>query len=271
MLKIITSFLLLGCALSMFSFDAAGQTKKVVRRKPKTAARKQIAKPKPNPLPAIRLPSINDQPLARGLEILQQANRAHGAAALNDLKTVRMTGRMRVNNDFYDYKILIDVARNRVREETRGRDADYFYVSQAENESGWVFAAAEKREMDESERRDLQKVLRTGWLGLRADALKDVRLSIVEVDERKKRATLRGATSGETYSRVFDRENLLIAESLMYQPEENLDLYDDFRKVAGITIPHRKTSLFKSLLIIVEWSKIEVNPDLTEQDWAVPR
>ena len=270
MLKTLRLILLAGAVLQAFALGAAGQTKKAVQQKTATIEKEKSGESQKNEISAVRLPGPNDQPLARGLQILKQANAAHGGIALDNLKTLRLTGRMRVNSEFYDYKILIDAALNRVREETRGEN-DYFYVSQAEGESGWVFAADQKREIEEYERRNLHRILSTGWLGLRSDALENIKLFVVEVDPTRKSATLRGETGGETYSRIFNRENLLISESLMYQPEENLDLYDDFRSIGVIKIPHRKTSLLKSLLLIVDWSAIEVNPNLTAKDWAIPQ
>lgn len=257
-------------ALMLAANGAAGQTKKTIRQKPKPIQKRKKIEPSEVFTPAVRLPSVYEQPLSRGSEILKLANAAHGGAALDNLKTLRLIGRMRVDNHFYDYKILVDTARNRVREESRG-NADYFYVRQAEETSGWVFAGGAKRPIEDFERRELQKFLFTRLLGLRGDSSKNINLKIVEVNDYEKIKTLRGEINGETYSWGFDGDNLLISESVLYKPETNTTLFDDFRTIENIKFPHRATTALGSLLLIVDWTSIEANVALTENDWAVPQ
>ncbi len=233
------------------------------------------------PIPSIRPFNPNDQPNENGVKFLRQANLAHGGAALDNLKTLRMTGKVRIDNSFYTTKILIDTVSGKVRRESRSAEkgSDYFYVEQIEGKKGWVFRADEKVNDTEDEAKDseLHQMLNTGLLGLRRQSLENVSVTLFNVDPATRLKTVRVQIDGQYYEWKFNDENVLIFESYANERDESRTLFDDFRSVKGVKIPHRASATLESfsinvtLLMIHDWATVEVNPVLTAKDWAVPK
>lgn len=282
--------MILVVASAAFSFDVSGQTEKDVRRKSKTPEKQNSDVPKEESAAAISLPNPNDQPLSVGVEILKRANAAHGGNALDNLKALQMTGRQRHDVAFSEFKILIDIPRNRVRMETRAK-GNFFYVQQIQGKEGWIFSGGKSGEISEAEKNDLRRTFYDGFMILRSSVLKDIKLEKVSVDETNELKTLQVAIDGEKYLLTFDAGNRLVArqsslDASLYINEcmsEKLDLYDDFRAVDGIKIPYRTASNLvlkpnssapcqaRAFLDVFDLSEIKVNPSLTEKDWAIPR
>lgn len=233
------------------------------------------------PPPSVRPFNPNDQPNENGVEFLKLANLAHGGAALDNLKTLRLTGKVRIDNLFYTIKILVDTVSGKVRRETRSveKGSDYFYVEQIEGKKGWVFRADEKVDdtEDSAKNSELHAILNTGLLGLRRRSLENASVTLFNVDPVSQLKTVRAQINGQAYEWKFNDRNVLISESFADDRDETRSLFDDFRNVRGVKIPYRVAATLESfsinvtLLMIHDWTTVEVNPTLTAKDWAVPK
>lgn len=233
------------------------------------------------PIPSVRMPSPNDQPNENGVEFLKRANLAHGGAALDNLKTLRLTGKLRIDDSFYTIKILVDTVSGKVRRESRSaiKGENYFYVEQIEGKKGWVFRADEKVDDTEDEAKDseLHLILNAGLLGLRRSSLEKASVTLFNVDPATQFKMIRVQINGQSYEWKFNDENVLLSESFADDRDRTRTSFDNFRNVKGVTIPYRASATLESfsirvvLLMIHDWTTVEVNPALTAKDWAVPK
>ncbi len=125
--------------------------------------------------------------------------------------------------------------------------------------------------------------LDAGILGFRSNSLKNISLTLFEIDPITNLKIMRVTVNDQGYEWVFDAKNRLISE--VYKDETADEKYftwvrtsfDDFNKLNGITLPRRKISTLRSypydmvLLDSLDWTTIEINPTLTDKDWAVPK
>ncbi len=239
------------------------------------------AQNEPPPLPpfAVRIPSGKEQPLENGVKLLKQVNLANGGKLLDNIKTLRLTGKRRIDNSFYDVKVLIDTTKEKVRLETSGQYGTS--IEQLEGKKGWVYRA-DKIEYFKNGSSELRMFLDTGIFGFRSNSLKNISLTLFEIDPITTLKTMRVTINGRNYEWVFDTKNRLISE--VYKDETEDEKYftwvrtsfDDFKVLNGLTLPHRKISTLRIyptdlvLLDLHEWTTIEINPKLTAKDWAVP-
>jgi hypothetical protein len=241
------------------------------------------AQDEPAPLPpnAVRMPNGKEQPLENGVKLLKQINLANGGKMLDSVKTLRLTGKRRIDNLFYDVKVLIDTTKEKVRQETISGQYGTS-IEQLEGKKLWIYRA-EKIEYFENSSSELRMFLDNGILGFRINSLKNISLSLFEIDPITTLKTMRVTINGRNYEWVFDTKNRLISE--VYKDETGDEKYftqvrasfDDFSKIDGITLPRRKISTLRSypsdivLLDSLDWTNIEVNPVLITKDWAVPK
>jgi hypothetical protein len=240
------------------------------------------AQNEPPPLPpwAVRMPSGKEQPLENGVKLLKQVNLANGGKLLDSVKTLRLIGKRRIDNSFYDVKVLIDTTKEKVRQETSGRYGTS--IEQLEGKKGWAYRA-DKIEYFENGSRELRMFLDTGILGFRSNSLKNISINLFEIDPMTTLKTMRVTINSRNYEWVFDAKNRLISE--VYKDETGDEKYftqvrtsfEDFNKINGVTLPRRKVSTLRTyptdlvLLDMNEWTSIEINPKLTEKDWVVPK
>jgi hypothetical protein len=237
--------------------------------------------------PGVRVPqSPNEQPLAKGLEVLKQANLAHGGKTLDNLKTLRIKEKLRVDDLFYEVRTIVDFNSKKIREESRSlfensnQANKYLYIKQFESNKGWIFAANEKREITDYQQKELNRFLSLGVIGLRSVNLKNIVLNSVQIDPATRLKTLRFTVNGEYYVWVFNWKNQLISESNNASYDKNdkkQEYFDDFRLIGGIRFPYRSANMFRgefsseSLMITRQILTVEVNPKLTEKNWSVPK
>jgi hypothetical protein len=238
----------------------------------------------PPPIPL----KYRSQPISKGVEILNQANLAHGGKALDNLKTLKITEKLRIEDSFYEEIRLIDFDRKRVRIEQRysskayrGSDKELF-VKQLDVNRGWLISFGEMTEMKNYKPDELNRFLSLGVFGFRKNKLKDIVINKVQIDETIQLKTLFVTVNGEKYMWVFDSDNRLISESnnLFFEKnDKKQEFFDDFKAVDGIILPYQSVNASKveyskfsiSNITMREILKVEVNPKLTEKDWVVPK
>ena len=234
----------------------------------------------PLPIGTIRMPSGKEQPLENGVKLLKQINLANGGKLLDNVKTLRLTGKRRIDNLFYDVKVLIDTTKEKVRQETKSSQYPPS-IEQLEGKKLWVYRA-DKLEYFENSSSELRMFLDNGILGFRSNSLKNISLSLFEIDPLTNLKTMRVTINGRNYEWVFDAQNRLISE--VYKEETDDEKYftlvrtslDNFNKINGMIFPRRKISTLRTypsdivLLDSLDWTTIEVNPVFSERDWSVP-
>jgi hypothetical protein len=240
--------------------------------------KKKQGKPKPPVIPInpIRLSlGISEQDKLVALDVLRKANLAHGGTALDFLKTLRFKGKRRVSDFFYDIDVLVDIASQKVREETRGVNG-YFNIRQIDAKGGWSFFDKSIQKMDAEEQNELENVLTGGLFALSSDSLNQISVKYFANDKPNEQKLIRVSIKGKEYTWIFDTKNRLISQSSKNQIRKETILFDDFRSVGEINMPHR--SFLGSLLVqysncvltVDDWTAIEVNPKFADSDWVVP-
>ncbi len=94
------------------------------------------------PLPpwAVRIPTGKEQPLENGVKLLKQINLANGGKLLDSVKTLRLTGKRRIDSSFYDVKVLIDTTKEKVRQEITSKQYP-LSIEQLEGKKLWIYRA----------------------------------------------------------------------------------------------------------------------------------
>ena len=227
----------------------------------------------------VRIPSGKEQPLENGVKLLKKINLANGGVSLDKLKTLRLKGRghlIKLSGDnlntnlYYNLTILIDLKKNRIRKE-EGAGSNFFEIRQVERESGWIFNPKQPRSISKTEQNELLKVLETGSLGLRKNRLAEMEIFTFGENKELNFKYLTVKTNGVKHLLGFDKNLRLLIDDYFINQEQHEITFDDFRKIKGITFPFFERHIIKEKesRTIKYWS-IEVNPKLTEKDWAVP-
>jgi hypothetical protein len=242
-----------------------------------TKKKKIKIKPPPPTLIAVQPPPAMDEKTQKlALDALLRANFAHGGAALNNIKTLRIKGKRRVNDFFYDLHILVDLDSQKVRLETKGVNG-YFNVRQIEDNKSWSFFDKAINELEAEERGELESILHAGFLGLRSNSLINISILFFADDKANDQKLITVSIKGREYLWTFDSKNRLISQTGKNQSRKENLLFDDFRIIDGVNIPHKSflgsliVEYANNVLTVDEWTSVEVNPSLTAQDWAFPK
>lgn len=209
---------------------------------------------------------------ANAADVLKAANRVHGGDKLDNLKTLKLTGKLTGANGAVDYDVVIiyDFARQKVRNEfALNKKIDM--VEQLDGAASFSWIKGQKSPLPDARAAELKQGLLTGIFGLRSDVLKSVEVASITVNQEKNLKTIRVSVGGKEYGWIFDAENRLILEASTEDNQQRLDLSEDFRTVDGILLPFSNVSQLGALILNLKLSSIEVNPNLTEKDWASPR
>ena len=206
------------------------------------------------------------------MSVLKAANRVHGGAKLDNLKSLRLTGKLTgadgaINHDFV---VIYDFVRQKVRNEfAQNKKIDT--VEQLDGTASFSWIKGQKTPLPDHRAAEMKQGLLTGIFGLRSDVLKSVKVTSITVNEEKNLKTIRVTIGGKEYGWLFDHENRLIMEASTENNQQRLDLSEDFRTIDGILLPFSNVSQLGALILELNLTSAEVNPNLTEKDWAIPR
>lgn len=230
---------------------------------------------------AVWMPSESgkEEPLTNGVKLLKQVNLAHGGTILNDVRTLRLKGRGHLigiskkeltTNLYYNLTILIDLKRHLIRKEEDASEV-HFEIRQTDEKSGWVFNPKQPRQISKSEQNGLLKILEGSPLGFRKNSLNKIKLLKMAMNEKFKFKYLLVERNEVKHLLGFDKNSRLLIDDYSVNGEQHEITFDDFRKINGIVFPFFERSIIKNVesRTIKYWS-VEVNPKLTEKDWAVP-
>lgn len=206
------------------------------------------------------------------LSVLKAANRVHGGDKLDNLKTLKLTGKLTGANGVinHDVVVIYDFVRQRVRNEfAQNKKIDT--VEQLDGAASFSWIKGQKSPLPDARVAELKQGLLTGIFGLRSDVLKSVKVTSITINQEKNLKTIRVSVGGKDYGWLFDAENRLIMEASTEENQQRLDLSEDFRAVNGVLLPFSNMSQFGALILELNLTLVEVNPNLTEKDWALPR
>ncbi len=250
-------------AAFLFSFDALGQVE---------------------PPPALR---FKKQPTANGVKFLKEANIANGGIALDNIKTLRLIGKKKfADGTVSELKILLDLNLEKARYEIQLLQ-NYFLVNQLEKEKGWIYSSNKggKELIEVSPNRiellyQLKEFLDAGIFRLRSETIKKTSVVLFETDRTSKVSKLRVSIDDKLYDLKFDKNKRLIFDQPFKEGRNNAEdveetFYSDFKTVEKITFGFRRNRNFRypqsaNTNIVYDWSSIEVNPKLTDNDWEIP-
>lgn len=221
--------------------------------------------------PLVKAPSVTTT-APDAASVLKAANAVHGGARLDNLKTLKLTGKLTgasgaVN---YDVVILYDFVRQRNRNEL-AQNGKLDTVEQLDGAASFSWTKGRKSPLSEARTAEMKQGFSTGIFGLRGDVLKSVKATSISIDQEKNLKTVKVLIGGKEYGWLFDAENRLIVEASTEDNQQRLDLSEDFRAVSGVLLPFSNASQIGSLILELNLSAVEVNPNLTEKDWALPR
>jgi hypothetical protein len=214
---------------------------------------------KENKLPA------ESESAQRGLKILKNANYAHGGESLDNLETLRMTGKVKD----LDVLTLIDLDNQRVRQEYRKKGV-LVLVEQFDGKENWQWAEGKKSKLHEVQEIELKKTFNTGLIGLRLKLLPSITFSTVEVNNQTNIKSLVVFIDGIKHGWIFDEQNRLAAELSTDDGTLQTIISSDFRTVNGVVIPFKAKITQGSKNLEIKFSGVEVNLTFSEKDWAVP-
>jgi hypothetical protein len=208
-----------------------------------------------------------------GLKIFRAANLAHGGDNLDNLKTIRIKD----SNSFgYENITLIDFINQKYRYERRKNNT--LVIDQLEKNEAWTWANNKKSSLSERQKSILKLGFCLSELGLRSECLKTISFGETIIDEEAKVKYLTVIFDKEEFGYVIDENNRLKELTKFDRGINNRVVFDDFRSVNGIIFAFSKTSkssnpnqpIIGAKDVVTRISSIEVNPEFTENDWAVP-
>ena len=206
------------------------------------------------------------------MKILKAANLAHGGTRLDALKTLKITGKLTSANGAVNHDVVIvyDFAEEKVRNELLQNGLSVS-VEQLDGAKSFAWTKNGKNALPAARTAEMRQNLFTGIFGLRSNVLKSIEVVSIKIDKAKESKAIEVLINGKKYGWLIDRENRLIGEVSIGGNGQQLDVSDDFRTVNGILFSFSNISQFSGLVVDFKVASIEVNPNLTEKDWAVPR
>lgn len=217
-------------------------------------------------------PTVANNPLPkgaemaqRGLSILKKANYAHGGTNLDNLETLRLSGKGRG----LEIVILVDLKNQRIRNEVRKKGV-LLQVEQFDGTDNWQWADGKKTKLHEVREIEMQKVLKTGLIALQSQSLSNIEFLTVDVNNQTNLKSLMLLIDGKKHGMIFDGDNRLVAELSADDGILKTDYSSDFKAVNGIVLPFKSKFVEGTQTIEVKYSSIEVNPNFIEKDWSIP-
>lgn len=206
------------------------------------------------------------------MSILKAANRVHGGDKLDNLKALKIAGKLTGANGAvnYDVVVIYDFVRQKVRNEF-AQNKKFDTVEQLDGAASFSWIKGQKSPLTDARTLEMKQSLVTGIFGLRGEVLKSIKVTSIDINQEKNLKTLKVLVGGKEYGWLFDAENRLVGEASTEDNLQRLDLSEDFRTVGGILFPFSNMSQLGNLILELQLTSVEVNPNLTEKDWAMPR
>lgn len=217
--------------------------------------------------------AVQAQTDATALEIFRAVNLAYGGEKLDNLKTLRMKSS---TSEGEEGITLYDLTTPKIRVEIRKNNK--LEIRQLEGNEGWEWVDGKKKQLSEQQKFLFKLGFCLSEIGLRSKCLKTTSFGETIIDEEAKAKYLSVTISGEEFGYVIDEKNRLKEIIKIFGDVTSQVVFDDFQTVNGIVFAFLTTSkvlnrnqpIIGGREVITKFSSIEVNPEFTESDWAVP-
>ncbi|MGC1514558.1 MAG: hypothetical protein WA810_03205, partial [Maribacter sp.] len=198
----------------------------------------------------------------KALEVFESVKKVHGAEAIDALKTLKaevLISGMRL-------KVLMDIERQFIRLESL--EPTFPYIEQLEGTTGWIYQQHSVRKMSEARVKEMRLTFISGFLGLQGDVLD--RTKILESIEGEEGLALISAEVGQekTGYIIQSETNTLAATIVIKAGEKEVTYLSDFKRVDGLLLPFKETTVTDEATIDVIYKTYTVNPTFTETEWS---
>jgi hypothetical protein len=216
----------------------------------------------------------------KAADLLDKAKVAHGGTALESMTSYRDVGTYTVyQNGAVAGKLeatqIVDLVGERVRIELKAGDA-LAQIIQATREEAWTWTqAAGLVIMPEADAKTIFDGLNQGLFGLRSGGTnrESAKLEgVVNLGNGQSGESLTVFTDGAQANYVFDQSGLWIGGKTTSEGQDVMTVLSNYKVQDGIKVPFSsKTTTAGKPFIDVELSKVEINPTLSDDDFAQPK
>lgn len=204
--------------------------------------------------------------LEAGMNLLKQANQAHGGKNLDNLTTLKAV--MSTNN--LTLTMQADYTRQIVRLES-SLQGNVILLEQMEGNSGWSFDGTGYATLSPQRVTELKRYLFCGLLGLKSDVLakSTASLQTQQYELSSVMVTVNSMRAGYIISNRTNRLEALI----MVDPLSGTTTftYSDFKKTGSILLPYTEIMQAGKHAQTITYDSYDINPTFSANTWAKPK
>lgn len=204
--------------------------------------------------------------LEAGMNLLKQANQAHGGKNLDNLTTLKAV--MSTNN--LTLTMQADYTRQIVRLES-ALQGNVILLEQMEGNSGWSFDGTGYATLTSQRVTELKRYLFCGLLGLKADVLAKSTASL-QTQQYELSSVMVMVNSMRAGYIINNRSNRLEA-LIMVDPLSGTTTftYSDFKKTGSILLPYTEIMQAGKHAQTITYDSYDINPTFPADTWAKPK
>jgi hypothetical protein len=204
--------------------------------------------------------------LEAGMNLLKQANQAHGGKSLDNLTTLKAV--MSTNN--LTLTMQADYTRQIVRLES-SLQGNTILLEQMEGNSGWSFDGTGYATLSPQRVTELKRYLYCGLLGLKSDLLAKSTASL-QTQQYELSSVMVMVNSMRAGYIINNRNNRLEA-LIMVDPLSGTTTftYSDFKKTGNILLPYTEIMQAGKHAQTITYDSYDINPTLPANAWAKPK
>jgi hypothetical protein len=216
----------------------------------------------------------------KAADLLEKAKVAHGGDALESMTTYRDVGTYTVYQNGVlagelEATQVVDFEGERIRIELKAGDT-VAQIIQATRDEAWTWTKASGVvNMPEADAKTIFDGLNQGLFGLRSGAQNrdSVKLEgVVNLGNGLSGEALTVVTNGAEANYVFDQSGIWIGGKITNEGQEVVTLLGDYKVQDGVKVPFSsKTTTAGKPFVDILLSAVEINPDLSDEDFAQPQ
>lgn len=204
--------------------------------------------------------------LEAGMNLLKQANQAHGGKNLDNLTTLKAV--MSTNN--LTLTMQADYTRQIVRLES-SLQGNVILLEQMEGNSGWSFDGNGYATLSPQRVTELKRYLFCGLLGLKSDILakSTASLQTQQYDLSSVMVLVNSMRAGY----IINNKNNRLEALIMVDPLSGTTTftYSDFKKTGSILLPYTEIMQAGKHAQTITYDSYDINPTFSANTWAKPK
>ncbi|THU40711.1 hypothetical protein FAM09_00935 [Niastella caeni] len=204
--------------------------------------------------------------LEAGMNLLKQANQAHGGKSLDGLTTLKAV--MNTNN--LTLTMQADYTRQIVRLES-ALQGNTILLEQMEGNSGWSFDGTGYATLSPQRVVELKRYLYCGLLGLKSDVL--AKSTATLQTQQYELSSIMVAVNSMRVGYIINNRNNRLEALIMVDPLSGTTTftYSDFKKTGNILLPYTEIMQAGKHAQTITYESYEVNPTFPANTWAKPK